>query len=72
MGRGLSTTETDPFKPIMGARRGADRDEGYHCYHEDETERREAWYLYEGGPLHREDGPALIVDTENSNEVSYY
>jgi hypothetical protein len=68
MGRG----QTQTFKPVMGERRGADRDECYHVLTETETERREAWYLYEGGPLHREDGPALTVDTHDSNEVSYY
>jgi hypothetical protein len=72
MGRGQTQTLADPFKPVMGERRGADRDEGYHYYHEDETEHREAWYLYEGGPLHRKDGPALTVDTQDGNQVSYY
>jgi hypothetical protein len=72
MGRGQTQTLTDPFTPVMGERRGSDRDEGYHYYHEDETEHREAWYLYEGGPLHRKDGPALTVDTQDGNQVSYY
>jgi hypothetical protein len=72
MGRAQNQPFLDAFAPIMGERRGADRDEGFHYYHEDETERREAWYLYEGGPLHREDGPALIIDTHAGNEVAYY
>lgn len=72
MGRGQAQTFADPFKPVMGVRRGADRNEGYHFFNESDTERREEWRLYEGGPLHREDGPALIVDTHDGNEVSYY
>ena len=52
----------DSFLSVMGTRRGARRPEAeyqHKPYIETDDKGTIRYYLYEGGPLHREDGPAV-------------
>jgi len=54
---GRATGIKDAFASVVGNRRGGEEDRGLHIVTDENG--TTSYYLYPGGPLHRENGPAV-------------
>jgi hypothetical protein len=74
MGRAKGILVNDAFSSLLGTRRGSQRTDDladHQLHHKTllnskKIKSETSWRLWKDGPLHREDGPALIVSNKDA------